>query len=255
MPAQALVIRHTSTEDESGSRELLSSTTGGRIAPLPAALVAVFGAHLVLAAAVTVALLTFGLPTVGSLALGLSFAGAGWMCAAIGGVAALASEGAATARGISLLAFTVLFLPRIAGDAAGQDSDLAWLSWLSPLHWTRLTHPFADEKWWVLALVLGFTAVLAAAATRSARAATWTPASCGHVPDRRRPLRGCAARSPWHGGCTAAHCCPAPSGSRSSAAWRARSPRSPRSFWATRNRGATSSPSRAPPTSAKPSCR
>src|SRR5699024_12423663 len=94
----------------------------------------------------------------------LSFAGAGWMCAAIGGVAAQASEGAATARGISLLAFTVLFLPRIAGVAAGQDSDLAWLSWLSPLNWTRLTHPFADEKRWVLALVLGFTAVLAAAA-------------------------------------------------------------------------------------------
>jgi len=164
IPSLLLVIRHTRTEEESGRRELLSSTTVGRIAPLTAALVAVFGANLVLAAAVTVALLTFGLPTVGSLALGLSFAGAGWMCAAIGGVAAQASEGAATARGISLLAFTVLFLPRIAGDAAGQDSDLAWLSWLSPLNWTRLTHPFADEKWWVLALVLGFTAVLAAAA-------------------------------------------------------------------------------------------
>ena len=62
------------------------------------------------------------------------------------------------------MAFTALFLPRIAGDAAGQDSDFAWISWLSPLNWTRLTQPFADEKWWVFTLILGFTAVLATAA-------------------------------------------------------------------------------------------
>lgn len=164
IPSLLLVIRHTRAEEESGRRELLSSTTAGRNAPLTAALAAVFGANLVLSAAVTTALLGLGLPVAGSLALGLSFAGAGWMCAAIGGVAAQASENTGTARGISLMAFTVLFLPRIASDAAGQDSDVAWMAWLSPLNWTRLTSPFADEKWWVFALILGFTAVLAAAA-------------------------------------------------------------------------------------------
>jgi len=164
IPSLLLVIRHTRAEEESGRRELLSSTTAGRNAPLTAALAAVLAANLALAAAVTIILLAIGLPATGSLALGLSFAGAGWICAAIGGVAAQASENTGTARGISLMAFTVLFLPRIAGDAAGQDSEVAWLAWLSPLNWTRLTSPFADEKWWVFALILGFTAVLTAAA-------------------------------------------------------------------------------------------
>lgn len=164
IPSLLLAIRHTRVEEESGRRELLGSTTVGRSAPLTAALAAVFGANLALAAAVTVVLLAFGLPAAGSLALGLSFAGAGWMCAAIGGVAAQAGESAGTARGISLMAFTVLFLPRIAGDAAGQESAFAWLAWFSPLNWTRLTRPFADENWWVFVLVLGFTVVLAAAA-------------------------------------------------------------------------------------------
>src|SRR5699024_12774959 len=78
IPSLLLVIRNTRTEEETGRHELLSSTTVGRIAPLTAALVAVFGANLVLAAAVTVALLTFGLPTVRSTALRLSITGAGW---------------------------------------------------------------------------------------------------------------------------------------------------------------------------------
>src|SRR5699024_1766096 len=164
IPSLLLVIRHTRAEEESGRRELLSSTTAGRNAPLTAALAAVLAANLALAAAVTIVLLAFELPVAGSLALGLSFAGAGWMCAAIGGVAAQSSENTGTARGISLMAFTVLFLPRIAGDAAGQDSEVAWLSWLSPLNCTRLTSPFADEKWWVFTFVLVFTAVLAVAA-------------------------------------------------------------------------------------------
>src|SRR5699024_1711978 len=164
IPSLLLVIRHTRAEEESGRRELLSSTTAGRNAPLTAALAAVLRANLALAAAVAIVLIACGLPAGGSFALGLSFAAAGWMCAALGGVAAQASESTGTARGISLIAFTVLFLPRIAGDAAGQDSDIAWISGLSPLNWTRLTRPFADEKWWVFALVLAFTAVLAAAA-------------------------------------------------------------------------------------------
>src|SRR5699024_8756746 len=43
IPSLLLVIRHTRTEEESGRRELLSSTTVGRIAPLTAALVAEIG--------------------------------------------------------------------------------------------------------------------------------------------------------------------------------------------------------------------
>src|SRR5699024_10554233 len=61
IPSLLLVLRHTRAEQESGRRELLSATTAGRNAPLPAPLAAVFGANLALAPALTVVLLAFGL--------------------------------------------------------------------------------------------------------------------------------------------------------------------------------------------------
>src|SRR5699024_3390621 len=50
MPSMLWVVRHTRVEEESGSREQLSSPPAGRNAPLTAALAAVFGANLALAA-------------------------------------------------------------------------------------------------------------------------------------------------------------------------------------------------------------
>jgi ABC-2 type transport system permease protein len=48
------VIRHTRAEEEAGRRELLGSMVVGRVAPLAAALVTVFGANLLIAAIVPV---------------------------------------------------------------------------------------------------------------------------------------------------------------------------------------------------------
>jgi len=53
---------------------------------------------------------------------------------------------------------------RTIADAGGEAGRWAWLAWLSPLGWLRLTRAFAGERWWVFALVVGLVAALVAAA-------------------------------------------------------------------------------------------
>lgn len=165
-----LVIRHTRADEEAGRRELLGSTVVGRQAPLTAALIVVLGTNLVIAALIAGGLIALGLPAAGSIALGLSAASAGWVFAAVAGIAAQLTESPGAARGIALATFGVAYLVRIVGDALGQHSGVSWLSWLSPLGWVRLTRAFTEERWWVFALCTGLVAVLCVAAyTLSAR--------------------------------------------------------------------------------------
>jgi ABC-2 type transport system permease protein len=158
------VIRHTRTDEEAGRRELLGATVVGRHAPLAAALLVTFAADLLLGAVVAAGMIGLGLPATGSVAYGLSIAAAGWMFATVGAVAAQLTEGAGAARGLALGALGLAYLLRAAGDTAGSDSGLGWLSWLSPIGWTQQTRPYAGERWWVLGLAVTFVVVLATVA-------------------------------------------------------------------------------------------
>jgi ABC-2 type transport system permease protein len=158
------IIRHTRTEEEAGRRELLSSAVVGRLAPLTAALIVVLGANLAIAAILAGGLVSLGLSAAGSIALGLSAASAGWIFAAFAGLVAQLTETPGAARGIALAVFGLSWLVRAIGDLSAASGGQAWLSWLSPLGWVRLTHAFADERWWVFALSLGLVVVLATAA-------------------------------------------------------------------------------------------
>jgi ABC-2 type transport system permease protein len=153
------VIRHTRTEEEAGRRELLGASIVGRHAPLTAILSVMFVATLIIAAIMSVGLISMDLPVAGAVALGLSAASAGWMFAAGAAVTAQLTESPGPARGIVLAAFGVAYLLRAAGDVSGS-SWLSWLSWLSPLGWIRFTRAFADEQWWVFALIASLTAAL-----------------------------------------------------------------------------------------------
>ena len=153
------VIRHTRTEEDAGRRELIGATVVGRHASLAAALAVTFVADLVLGAIITFGLIGYGLPATGSLALGLSFALAGWMFGAIGGVTAQLTEGAGAARGLALGALAAAYLLRAAGDAGGAGGSLSWLSWLSPIGWVQRVRPYAGEQWWVLVLIIGLVVV------------------------------------------------------------------------------------------------
>jgi ABC-2 type transport system permease protein len=189
------VIRHTRSEEEAGRRELLGATVVGRLAPLTAALVVVFGANLVIAAIISGGLIGQGLPTVGALTMGLSAASVGWVFAALAGLAAQLTESPGPARGITLAVFGLSWLMRATGDLGGAPGAEGWLSWLSPLGWVRLTRAFGGEQLWVFALPIALVVGLAAAAYRlSARrdlAAGLLPARLGAAtaaPSLRSPL-------------------------------------------------------------------
>lgn len=179
------VIRHTRVEEETGRRELLGATVVGRHAGLAAALAATFGANLVFALLVALSMLSQHLPATGSLAFGLELAAAGWVFAAVGAVAAQLTESAGSARGIAVSVLGAAYLLRVVGDLSGRaGGGLSWLSWLSPIGWVHRIRPYGGERWWLLALTAGLTAVLAtAAAALSAR----RDVSAGLLPARPGP--------------------------------------------------------------------
>lgn len=148
-----LVVRHTRAEEESGRAELLGSTVQGRLAPLAATTTLALGVNLVLGALIAGGLAAQGLPGAGALAMGTGIAAAGWVFAGVATVAAQLTASARTARGIAATVLGAAFLVRAIGDAADQNSDLAALSWLSPLGWATQMHAFAGERWWVLGLL------------------------------------------------------------------------------------------------------
>jgi ABC-2 type transport system permease protein len=188
------VIRHTRTDEEAGRRELWGSTVTGRHADLAAALIVTFVADVVAAFLVAGGLIGSGLPVAGSLALGLAVAAVGWTMATVAGVAAQLTESAGVAKGIAGAALGLLYLVRAVG-AAGASSGLGWLSWLSPVGWAGEMRAFAGERWWILALFIGATALLIAVAgalaTRRDIGAGLLPARLGPAtasPGLRSPL-------------------------------------------------------------------
>jgi ABC-2 type transport system permease protein len=144
------VVRHTRTQEEAGRFELLDSTVVGRQAALSASLLVTLGANVVIAILVAGGLIGYGLPVVGSVALGLSVAAVGATFAAVAGVAVQLTESAGTAKGIAAAILGLGYLLRVAGDMGAYSE----LSWLSPLGWMQQLKPFAAERWWVFVLFI-----------------------------------------------------------------------------------------------------
>ena len=159
------VIRHTRTEEEAGRRELLGATVVGRHAGLAAAVICTVCANLVMGVLLAALMISQHLPTAGSVAIGLEFAAAGCIFAAVGAVTAQLTDGAGSARAIAICVLGVAYLLRVVGDVSGiTGGGLAWLSWFSPIGWVQRISPYNDEQWGVLVLAVGLTAVLASVA-------------------------------------------------------------------------------------------
>ncbi|OKI73912.1 ABC transporter permease [Micromonospora sp. CB01531] len=154
------VVRHTRTEEEAGRRELLGGTVLGRYAGLTAALLVTYAADLLLGLLTAAGLVSTGLPAAGSYAYGLSATLTGVVFATIGGLAAQLTETAGGARGIAIGVLGAAFGLRLLGDTATHD----WPSWLSPLGWAPRVRPYEGERWWVLALPLVASVLIAAVA-------------------------------------------------------------------------------------------
>ncbi|MEU9666025.1 ABC transporter permease [Streptomyces bobili] len=151
-----IVVRHTRDEEESGRQELIASAMVGRRASLTSALLTAAVADAVLALLVTAGLAGQGVA--GALALGLGLAAVGMLFATMAAIVAQLTESARLARGLTSGVLGAAFVLRAAGDSATDDGSSA-LTWLSPLGWLENLRPFADERWWVLAL---FAAAIAA---------------------------------------------------------------------------------------------
>jgi ABC-2 type transport system permease protein len=183
------IIRHTRAEEEAGRRELLGATVVGRQAPLFAALFVTLGADLVLGALAAAGLVAYGLPTAGSVAFGLSWAMFGWVFAAVAAVMAQATEGARTARGISVAILGLCLVLRMAADV-GKEDGLSWVSWLTPFGWIQHIHLYSDQRWWIFLLFAAVAVVFVASAfALSAR----RDLGSGLLPTRP----GRAAAAPW----------------------------------------------------------
>jgi ABC-2 type transport system permease protein len=153
------VVRHTRAEEETGRLELVSAGVVGRHAPLTAALLMALGAGALTGGAITGALIGLGEDAAGSLAFGAAVAGAIWIFAAVGGVAAQLTTSSRAANSIAGTAVGSAFLLRAAGDTLADDGA-AWPSWLSPIGWLQQVRAFADERWWVLGLMVATVAAL-----------------------------------------------------------------------------------------------
>jgi ABC-2 type transport system permease protein len=144
------VVRHTRTDEETGRTELLRAGVLGRHAPTLAAVVVAVVAAVATGGLIAVAMVSTGLATAGSVAYGAAIAMLGIAFAGSSAVAAQLSTTARGALGIGGLVIGGTFVLR--GIGAVQDN---WLTWTGPFGWAQEIHPYADERWWVLPILLG----------------------------------------------------------------------------------------------------
>lgn len=154
-----LVGRHTRVDEEAERTELLRAAVVGRHAPVLAALLLATGALAVAGALITASMLALGLPVAGSVAYGLAMAAFGVVMAATTAVTAQLSAHARTAYGLAGAVLGLSYLVRAVGDVGDGR-----LSWASPMGWAQQVRPYAGERWWPLALLLGAAGLLTAVA-------------------------------------------------------------------------------------------
>ncbi len=180
-----LVVRHTRADEETGRLELIGSAPVGRNAPLTVGLLVAGAANIVLALLLGAVLIYLKLPAAGSFALSCGIASCGLVFAALAACAAQLSSTARGARGLVFSALAVAYFLQALGNAAGANGP-SWLVWLSPLGWAGKVRPFADERWAVLALPVGFAVLCAAAAFALAGR---RDLAAGLLPDRPGPAQ------------------------------------------------------------------
>jgi ABC-2 type transport system permease protein len=144
-----LTSRLTRGEEDSGRLELVRAAPVGRDAPLAAAVLVVTALAVVVGAATTAILVAEGLPTAGSVALGLSLTVLGCFFVGLTALTAQVTENPRVASGLSGAVLAMAYALRAAGDASGGG-----LSWASPIGWAQKARPYGGEEWWPLGLCL-----------------------------------------------------------------------------------------------------
>lgn len=161
------VVRHTRADEEAGRAELIGAGVVGRQAPVTAALAVAGTANVLLALLVGGGLAADGIGAAGSIALGAAIGSLGCLFAGFAAVISQLTSSARTARSVALTTVGAAFVLRAAGDSAPSTSPaIRGLTWLSPIAWAQQVRPFAGDRWWVIALLLGVSILLAGLALR-----------------------------------------------------------------------------------------
>jgi len=108
----------------------------------------------------TAANIAAGLPTVGSVAFGASWAGIGLVTTTLAAAICQLPYGVRIGRTITVATTGLLFALRAAGDSL----SITWVSWLSPFGWSTRVEAWSTPKWWVLSLYVATSLCLAAIA-------------------------------------------------------------------------------------------
>jgi ABC-2 type transport system permease protein len=156
-----IVGRHTRVEEETGRDELVRSGAVGRLTPLALATVLALAANVVLGTLTAASLIASGLPAAGSVALGAALSASGWVFTGVSAVAAQLTAGARASYAVTGSVIGAAYFARAVGDTGPHA-----LSWASPIGWGQATRPYADERWWPLALSVLATALLLLLAVR-----------------------------------------------------------------------------------------
>lgn len=157
-----LISRCTRVEEQTGRAELVRASVVGRHAQLTAALVVAVAANIALAVLIAGSFAVAGLATDDALLFGASVAAAGLVFAAVTAVTVQVTEYSRAASGLAGAVLGAAYAVRAAGDALREGGSA--LSWVSPLAWSQQTRPYADGRWWPLALSLVLAALLVALA-------------------------------------------------------------------------------------------
>jgi ABC-2 type transport system permease protein len=150
-----LVVRHTRLEGQTGRAELIRANVVGRSTQLTATVVVAVITNLVGAAVVFVTMIgVAGFAPTGSLVFAAGLAATGLAFAAVTTITVQLSQYSRGAAGMAGGVLGAAFLIRAGGDMAAEGGTA--LSWFSPLAWAQQTAPFVLDRWWPLALTLGF---------------------------------------------------------------------------------------------------
>lgn len=156
------IVRHTRADEEAGRTELLRADVVGRAASMTSALLQAVVMNTVLGVATAAGFLLAGVALLDTIAVGLGVALTGLSFAAVAAATAQVVEYGRAASGLALAVLGLAFTLRAAGDI--MESGGGPLSWFSPFAWVFQARPYADLRWWPLALYLGFILAVGALA-------------------------------------------------------------------------------------------
>ena len=155
-----LVVRHTRGDEQAGRAELIRANVVGLHAPLAAAVIVAVITNLVASFLVAGIMIGYGYDPGSSLLFGLSIGSIGLAFAGVAVFTAQLSEHSRAAAGMAGAVLGASFVIRGGGDMARMGGSA--LSWFSPLGWGSQTAPFVLDRWWPLAMAIGFAVLFSA---------------------------------------------------------------------------------------------